>query len=141
MSYFAPTQVSNYYAFVADISQVKTEFDYQDYDVILFVDFSDSSRIQEFWTGHEDYFAQKQIIVIDHHMSKNLETQRLRECDPDSMSACEVIFELTYPRWPQHYDETVVNCLYMGLTTDSGNFSYDVDHERILKNALKLVQL
>lgn len=32
-------------------------------------------------------------------------------------------------------------CLYLGLTTDSGNFKYDTNHEKILANAMKLVQL
>lgn len=38
-------------------------------------------------------------------------------------------------------DAYIATCLYLGLTTDSGNFKYDDNHERILANAMKLVQL
>lgn len=57
------------------------------------------------------------------------------------MSTCELVFELTYQRRPQLYDKDIAGCLYLGLTTDSGNFRYDEDHERILTNALNLIRL
>ncbi|MEI6426623.1 MAG: DHH family phosphoesterase [Candidatus Absconditabacteria bacterium] len=141
ISYFTPTAVSNRYSFVGDISRIKTEFDYGTYDLLLFLDFSDISRIYEFWNGHEEYFTKYPIVVIDHHISKTPDPTRLRESDPNAMSACEVIFELVYPWWPDVFDKEIATCFYLGLTTDSGNMTYDEDHERILKNSLKLIQL
>lgn len=141
ISYFTPTAVSDRYGFIWDIWVIKTEFDYGVYDLLLFLDFSDITRIYEFRHGHEEYFDQYPIIVIDHHMSNIPNTKRLRETDKNAMSASEVIFELTYPRWPELFDKNIATCFYLGLVTDSGNLTYDEDHERILKNSLKLIQL
>lgn len=141
VSYFTPTAASDRYDFVGDVSVIKTEFDYGQYDVLLFLDFSEISRIYEFWDGHETYFEKYPIVVIDHHISKTPNESRLRESDPNAMSACEVIFELTYPWWPELFDENIATYFYLGLTTDSGNLTYDENHERILKNSLKLIQL
>ena len=141
ISYFTPTAVNDRYNFVWDISLIKTEFDYWVYDLLLFLDFSDISRIYEFWNGHEDYFTKYPIIVIDHHLSKTPDPTRIRESDPNAMSACEVIFELVYPWWPELFDKNIATCFYLWLVTDSGNLTYDEDHERILKNSLKLIQL
>ena len=141
ISYFTPTSVSERYSFVGDISVIKTEFDYGTYDLLLFLDFSDISRIYEFWNGHEEYFTTYPIVVIDHHISKTPDPTRLRESDPNAMSACEVIFELVYPWWPDLFDKDIATSFYLWLVTDSGNLTYDEDHQRILKNSLKLIQL
>lgn len=141
VSYFTPTAPSDRYDFVGNISLIKTEFDYGKYDLLLFLDFSDVSRIHEFWNGNEEYFEKYPIVVIDHHISKTPNESRLRESDPNAMSACEVIFELSYPWWPELFDEKVATYFYLWLTTDSGNFAYDENHERVFRNALKLIQL
>lgn len=141
VSYFTPTPVSKRFDFLPEISEIKTEFDYWDYDVLLFVDFSECGRIQEFWEHNEQYFADHPIVVIDHHITKVCNPEWMRHSDADAMSACEVILELTHPWWSELYDEHIATCLYLGLTTDSGNFKYDDNHERILANAMKLIQL
>lgn len=141
VSYFTPTPVSKRFDFLPEISEIKTEFDYGDYDLLLFVDFSECGRIQEFWEHNEQYFADHTIAVIDHHITKVCNPAWIRHSDADAMSACEVILELTYPWWPDLYDADIATMLYLGLTTDSGNFKYDDNHARILANAMRLVQL
>ena len=139
--YFTPTKPSKIYNFLPGIEKIKDKCDYGKYDLLVFLDFSDFSRIQDFIDGHEEYFHNHTVIIIDHHVSKWFPKSWLVKSDPNAMSACEVIFELTYPWWPKLYDATIATYFYLGLTTDSWNFRYDEDHERILKNALKLVQL
>jgi phosphoesterase RecJ-like protein len=61
--------------------------------------------------------------------------------DTQSTSTCEIILENTLNIREEYYDKEIATYLYLGLTTDSGNFRYDENHERILKNALTLIQL
>lgn len=140
-SYFTPTLPSRIYDFLPNVEKISSEFDYWKYDVLLFLDFSDYSRIQSFYDKNPDYFNNHTIIVIDHHIYTQKHENWNIVTDHTAVSACEVILEYTYKRWPELYDSTIATYLYLGLTTDSGNFRYDEDHKRILKNALQLIEL
>ncbi len=141
VKYFTPTEPSRIYDFLPWIELIKSEFDYGIYDLILFLDFWDTNRISWFYDKYITYFEKQNIIIIDHHVIKEKNKNWLIISDPSSMSACEVIFETTYQRWPDLYDKQIATYLYLWLTTDSGNFRFDEDHKRILTNALNLVEL
>jgi len=140
VSYFTPTPPSKVFGFLTWIKKVKTIFDYAKYDLLVFVDFSDADRIAKFVTWHEKYFNDSSLLVIDHHLA-DCYNHAVVIKDADSMSTAEIIFEHAYVWWPKLFDTQIATYLYMWLTMDSGNFVYDIDHERILKNALHLVQL
>lgn len=140
-SYFTPTLPSRIYDFLPEIKKISSIFDYGDYDLLVFLDFSEMSRIDSFYQANPNYFDEHQVIVIDHHVYKDNKKNRKVITDDTAMSACEIIFEHTYQRWPNLYDAQIATCLYLWLTTDSGNFRYDEDHKRILTNALRLVEL
>lgn len=138
--YFTPTPPSRTFYFLTWMKKIKTKFDYASYDLLVFVDFSAPNRIIEFFWWHEAYFARKPLVVIDHHLSDTLDYASVIK-DVDSMSTSEIIFEHAYIRRPKLFDAQIATYLYMWLTMDSWNFVYDEDHERILRNALHLVQL
>ena len=140
VNYFTPTPPSKTFYFLAWMKKIKTEFDYAKYDLLVFVDFSAPNRIIEFFGWHEKYFADKPLLVIDHHLSDTLGHASIVK-DINSMSTSEIIFEYCYTWRPKLFDAQIATYLYMWLTMDSWNFIYDEDHERILCNALHLVQL
>lgn len=140
VSYFVPTSPSKVFGFLKWIKKIKTDFDYGVYDVLVFVDFSEYGRIEKFVSWHERYFADSSLVVIDHHLSATPKHALVIK-DEKSMSTAEIILEHTYVWRAKLFDPQIATCLYMWLTTDSWNFVYDVDHERIFKNALHLVQL
>jgi len=142
VSYFTPTQPSKIFDFLPWIKKVKTNFDHGKYDVLVFVDFSEAKRffVDVSETKLKNYLDQTHIVVIDHHLADEPKHALVIK-NVDSMSTAEIVFEYAYSRWPKLFDAQIATYLYMWLTMDSGNFVYDIDHERILRNALHLVQL
>ncbi|MDD3263033.1 MAG: DHH family phosphoesterase [Candidatus Absconditabacteria bacterium] len=141
VKYFTPTLPSRIYDFLPETKKISSNFDYGKYDLLVFVDFSEYTRISSFYDFDKDYFDNHNIIVIDHHVYEHKYKNWKVISDPTAMSACEIIFEHTYKRWPKLYDKNIATYFYLGLTTDSGNFRYDEDHKRVLGNALKLIEL
>ncbi|HCB51585.1 TPA: hypothetical protein DEP21_03350 [Patescibacteria group bacterium] len=80
---------------------------------MVFVDFSDISRVRDFVVGHEEYFSTNPVISIDHHINDNVPSNWIINSDPTAMSACEVIYELTYPWWSAIYDAQIATYLYL----------------------------
>ena len=141
VSYFAYPKISKIFSFLSPhINKISTEFDYSDsYDLLIFVDFSDYPRTN-FSAWRIDYFESKSIIVIDHHLG-DTPSHALVLKDEEVDSNCEWIFELTKDMWSDYYDSQVADFLYMGIVTDTGNFSYDKQWSRSLANAASLVDL
>lgn len=80
-------------------------------------------------------------MVLDHHQIIDNPENRVMINDTNATSTCEIILENTISIRESYYDEEIATYLYLWLTTDSGNFRYDKNHERILKNALDLIKL
>ncbi len=140
VSYFASPKSSKIFDFLPWIEKIKQEFDYSKrYDVIIFVDFSPYVRTM-FSAGKYDYFDSKNLIIIDHHIG-DTPSHALVIKDEEADSNCEWIFENTREIRSDFYDSEVATYLYMGLLTDTGNFSYDKQWDRSLRNGADLVAL
>ncbi len=139
--YFSPDKPSKTFSFLKWFEKIKNTFDYGYYNLFIFVDFSEYARIKTIYRWKEKYFSENQILVFDHHQMLNPPQNRTIISDTESTSTCEIILENTLNIWEEYYDKEIATCLYLWLTTDSGNFRYDKNHERILKNALILIQL
>lgn len=138
--YFASPKTSVIYDFLPGIKKVQTSFDYSNrYDLLIFVDFSPYTRTV-FSAGKYDYFDNKKLLIFDHHIG-DTPSHALVLKDDQADSNCEWIFENTKEIWAQHYDATIATYLYMGLITDTGNFQYDKQQDRSLRNAADLVLL
>lgn len=137
--YFTPSATSKMFDFLPRIKQIKTTFDYKKYDLVVFTDFSTYDRIAPF-TKDQKYFDDQHILVIDHHPGippKHTLTYK----DIDAMSTAEIVFELAQKIRKKYLDKEIATYFYLWLMTDSGNFLFDEDHERIFRNALALVKL
>lgn len=141
VSYFTPYPVGNSLHFVPWREKIQTTFDYdQSYDTLVFLDFSGYDRIKTFTQWNESYFDQKKLIIIDHHEWDHPKTAKFVYKDTQISSACELIYEYSTKRRPEKISEQVATYLYLWLTTDTGNFMYEKDSERTMKNALWLIQ-
>lgn len=142
VSYFTTKEAAKTYRFVDGIKKIRTNFDYGQYDIVFFLDFSDYWRIEWFTKDREDYFDAQKIVVIDHHYGSIPAHTFLEIKDVKIMSNCEIVFEYINEWWPELIDASIATALYLWLTTDSWNFMYDnaEQSERILNNALQLVR-
>ena len=94
-----------------------------DVDLILGVDFCNAGRIKpldEALTGSK---AVK--IVVDHHHAPDTALFSTIISYPDLSSTCELLFWLfRQAGGEQSIDDDVARCLYHGINTDTGGFSY-----------------
>lgn len=136
ISYFTPYPVAKSLQFVPHREDIQTTFDYGSYDVLLFVDFAGYDRIKPFTQKQETYFDDNTLIIIDHHLGDHPIATDLVLKDPSASSNCEWLYEHITSRRPKKITAEVATYLYLGLTTDSGNFMYETNSIRIMHNAL-----
>lgn len=86
----------------------------------------------------------KQLICIDHHAS-NDSFGDLNYINPKESSTCELVYnllkEMSESIDNQIIDESIATCLYTGLLTDTGNFSYSNTNPSSYLMAYDLVNL
>ena len=122
------------YKFLPFSSVIKNELDDdQTFDVAMVLDCSDSSR-----TGKvKNYLSRVGCIInIDHHIS-NTSFGDLNWVDPKASSACQMLYKLCEKM--KVIDKKIALCLYTGIFTDTGNFTYanaTKDTHKIVANLL-----
>ena len=141
VSYFTPDAPSNIFSFLP-IQNLQTEFDYWNYDLLVFVDFSPYNMRRKFTIWHEEYFDWQQKVIIDHHIFSELVPNAIEFRDDSSISAAQLIFELTQEWRPDLIDSQIATFMLMGIMTDSGNFRFDEWEEsiRVSRNNLALLE-
>lgn len=122
------------YNFLPGVVNVRNILKERHFDVAIALDCSDSSR-----TGKvQDYLGLAKCIVnIDHHVS-NTHFGDVNWVDPTASSACEIMYHLCHSF--NLIDRDIAKCLYTGIYTDTGSFTYanttSKTHE-IIKHLLK----
>jgi phosphoesterase RecJ-like protein len=141
ISYFTPDVPNDTFSFLP-IQNLQTEFDYGNYDLIAFVDFSTYNMISKFSVWHEEYFNWHQKVIIDHHIFSESVSNAVEFRDDSSISAAQLIFELTQQWRSDLLDSQIATFILMWIMTDSGNFRFDEWEEsiRVFKNSLALLQ-
>lgn len=106
------------YKFLPHSGVIKNNLRDDKFDVAMVLDCSDSSR-----TGKvKDYLTRaKCIINIDHHIS-NTFFGDLNWVDSKASSACQILYKLCEKM--KIMDKNIALCLYTGIFTDTGNFTY-----------------
>ena len=139
---YTTTTPGKAYSFLPTIGKIRIDFDYNDsWDLLVFVDFSEYSRIGKIIDGHEDYFNTKPKLIIDHHLGEDNYPHTVLLKDPDASSCAEVLYEISKNMYPDLLDAEIATYRYLGLTTDTGNFQYEKDSIRTMSNAIGLIQL
>lgn len=140
ISYFTPDEPNNIFSFL-NIDNLKTEFDYWNYDVLVFVDFSTYNMIRKFTLWYEEYFDGNKKVIIDHHIFSEKLKNAIEFRDDSSISAAQIIFELT-EKWWGLVDSNIATFLLLGIMTDSWNFRFDEWEEsiRVSRNNLLLLE-
>ncbi len=112
------------YSFLPYNKVIKKDIAVKRFDVALVLDCSDSSR-----TGRvKDMLGRAGCIInIDHHISNTLFGD-INWIEAYSSSACQMLYRLCEKF--KIMDKNIALCLYTGIFTDTGNFTYtNVDSE------------
>lgn len=131
------------YQFLPEIGKIRIDFDYADsWDLIIFVDFTQpEQRIGKIFVGHEQYFHDKETIIVDHHIGGDAPSKGIMLKNVESASCAELLYEITQANRPTLIDADIATYWYLGLTTDTGNFQYEKDSIEIFNHAIELIKL
>ncbi len=98
-------------------------------DMVFCLDFNALHRIDRLADAITDSKAFK--VLLDHHIEPE------NFCDltlsfPDGSSTCELLYHLIYALgYDKFINREVAQCLYMGMMTDTGNFTFGSDYPDI----------
>lgn len=138
--YFSPTPPSKNFHFFSKAQEIKQTFDYGNYDIIICVDSANPHHMLGiFRENQEAYFAKKTIINIDHHIS-NSQYGTVNIVDASASSACELLTEIIQEIYSDVITPEIASYLFMGVSTDTGNFTYDKDSIRTFHAASYLLE-
>ena len=125
---------------VTDIDQIQTAIDYnQRYTGLIFVDFTEYSRIPRLTAGHEDWFDSHHKIIIDHHEVQATTPLTLAYIVSQVASTCEMLYEVWTHINPLVITPTIATHLYLGLTTDTANYLHDGNSTQTLQRGINLI--
>lgn len=95
-------------------------------ELIFCLDFNDLHRIDRLAPMVEASSARR--VVVDHHLDFSLQAE-LAVSDPASSSTCALLFHLLVQCGLEPYiGPDAATCIYTGMMTDTGNFSYNSNH-------------
>lgn len=127
-------EIPDTYLFMPGIEAVESVCDGTDFDLVIIVDCADV-RLTGVYAPV--YRSAKTTASLDHHMS-NSGNGNLSFIDTRASSAAQVVLEFVEASGIGLTPSMATN-LYVGLSTDTGNFCYSNTNERTFAAAAKLV--
>jgi phosphoesterase RecJ-like protein len=106
------------YSFLPFHQRIHRKLPQKKFDVAMVLDCSDSSRAG----AVKDYLSNVNYIInIDHHIS-NTNFGDINWIDPKASSASQMVYTLCKRLGVM--DKKIATCIYTGIFTDTGNFTY-----------------
>lgn len=118
--------------------QKETEKRIDECDLLLALDLNRLSRTE----GMSKRLENKEVcrIMIDHHLEPDLANFDLVYSDTSVSSTCELLYRVIADELdPALIDKHVAECLYAGISTDTGSFSYSCGHKELFDTISNLV--
>ena len=112
-----------------------------DADLFICTDFNDPKRIGPM--GEKMLANPAKKILIDHHLNPMDFADEVHSF-PEASSSCEIVYKLLTDEWLKESGERltteIATCIYTGLMTDTGNFSYNSANCEIYEIVAELVR-
>lgn len=125
---------------VYEQSQKQADAWLEEADLVICSDFNEPKRIGSLGDKLLAVKAETQcpIILIDHHLYPS-DIADVTLSEPQSPSASELVYRLL--RQLGEIDLTCATCLYTGMMTDTGNFSFNSNHPEMYEIIGEMVKL
>lgn len=126
-----PDQVPNSLMFIPGVKDVVAATRHEEFakllfkeaDLIFCLDFNAPYRIDRLQDSLVNSDAKK--ILIDHHLDPDIDADVIIS-HPEVSSTCMLLFRVICQLgWLRLVDKDVASCIYTGMMTDTGNFSYN----------------
>lgn len=131
---YAPEEVSHHYRFLEVMNDVCLVDD-EVYDLAIGVDVSDKERMGD---GVKVFDNAKKQALIDHH-GTTVPFTEVYLIRPEAAATAEILTHL-FAEYGWSIPKAAANCLLAGLSTDTGNFSYDCVTKETFSAAAVCVQ-
>ncbi len=95
----------------------------KDADLIFLLDYNSLGRLGEMSKMVESAKAKR--VMIDHHLSPDTSAAQIVISQPEASSTCELVFRVVNDLGGfEKMTRSAAACIYTGMMTDTGNFSY-----------------
>lgn len=99
-------------------------------DLMFLLDFGQLNRLKEMEPAVAA--AKCDRVMIDHHLSPDLSAAQLVVSRPSACSTCELVFRLIWQLGGyEQMSKGAAACLYAGMMTDTGGFTYSSNNPEI----------
>ena len=116
--------------------EVKTVM--QGCDLLFVMDFNRVSRTESMAPVLKEKDCIR--IMIDHHLEPEWQEFDLAYSDTTVSSTCELLYRVIHAELdPGLIDSHASNCLYAGISTDTGSFSYSCRHKELFEAIADLI--
>ena len=107
-------------------------------DLIVCLDYNGLNRVAQMSTLLRDATCKK--VMIDHHLHPE-DFCDLTISYPVMTSTCELLYRILHHlNYTELIDKTIAECIYTGMMTDTGNFSYNSNHAELYLIVAELVR-
>ena len=105
-------------------------------EIIFSLDYNHPGRLGE----AENAFNQSKgiKIMIDHHIQPKREAYNYVFSTADISSTSELIFDFIDELHPEILNKSIAECIYAGILTDTGSFSYACNYEKTFRIVAEL---
>ena len=108
-------------------------------DLIFCLDFNRLHRVDK--VGEVIGQSSARRVLIDHHLSPEEGVFDLMVSEPDASSTCELVFRVFMQMGLLSLlDRFAAQCLYTGMMTDTGNFTYGNDSAEVYEIVASLMR-
>lgn len=107
-------------------------------ELIFCLDFNSMSRIDRLGTLINASSAPR--VLIDHHLNPDSPAFAVMISHPEASSTCELVYRfLCEVGYANMIDKQVAECLYVGMMTDTGNFTYSSSNPELYEIVANLM--
>lgn len=108
-------------------------------DLIFCLDFNTIDRIDLLAPAVESAKAPK--VLIDHHLHPDIDAEVVIS-RPVASSTCYLLYEVMKAAgWADRMNATIAECIYTGMMTDTGNFSFNSCDPQLYTDIAELLRL
>lgn len=100
-------------------------------DILFSLDYNHPNRIGDAEQAFVHSKAKK--VLIDHHIQPRLEAYHLAFSTVETSSTSELVFDCIMQLQPSGLSKAVAECIYAGIMTDTGSFSYACNSEKTFR--------
>lgn len=108
-------------------------------DILFSLDYNTPSRLGE--AGDAFKQAKGTKILIDHHIDPDLKEYDHALSTVDTTSTSELVYDFIVSIDPSKFNNDIAECLYTGIMTDTGSFSYACNYEKTFRVVAELYKL